>query len=101
VVSQGRALTVAAVWVVVPLAIGAVVLGSVFPQRDGWNATVPALGIAAAVCLTPVALLAAGIWIARRAGRARSAAVLGAQAGVIGLATAALVVTGFLASHWN
>ncbi|MET8149797.1 hypothetical protein ACIBSW_23015 [Actinoplanes sp. NPDC049668] len=100
-VSQGRALAVAAVWVVVPLAIAAVTFVLAFPQRDGWNALVPALALAGIVCLTPVALLIAGIWIARRSGKARSAAGLGAQAGLIGLAAAALAVTVYFASHWS
>ncbi len=81
--------------------MGAWTFTRAFPERDGWDASVPALGIAAVVCLTPPAMLAAAIWIARRADEGRSAAVLGAQAGSIGLATAALAVAGFIASHWN
>jgi hypothetical protein len=100
-VSQGRALAVAAVWIVVPSTIGAVMLTLVFPERDGWNALVPAVALAATLFLTPLALLAAGIWIVRRAGKARSSAGLGIQAGLIGLATAAAVAAGLVASRWN
>ncbi|WIN00154.1 hypothetical protein ACTOB_003841 [Actinoplanes oblitus] len=99
-VSQGRALAVAATWIIVPLVLGAWTFTRAFPERDGWNAVIPALGISAVVCLTPLALLTAAIWIARRADKARSVAVLGAQAGGIGLATAALAIAGFIASHW-
>jgi hypothetical protein len=101
VVSQGRALAVAAAWIVVPLTAVAWTFTLAFPERDGWDALVPALAIAAVVCPTPPALLAAAIWIARRADKARSVAGLGAQAGLIGLVVAALVIAGFIASHWN
>jgi hypothetical protein len=101
VVSQGRALAVAAAWVVAPLVMGAWTFTQAFPGREGSDAFVPALGLAAVVVLTPLALLTAAIWIARRAGKARSAAGLGAQAGLLGLATAAVAAAGFIASHWN
>jgi hypothetical protein len=101
VVSQGRALAVATAWIVVPLVFGATLFALAFPERDGWDASVPALGIGAVVGLTPLALLPAAIWIARRAGKAVSVAGLGAQAGLIGLVTAGLVIAGFVATHWN
>ena len=88
-------------WVVVPLVMASWVFTLAFPERDGWNALVPALGIAAVVFLTPLALLAAAIWIARRAATARSVAGLGAQAGLIGLVTAALGLACFIAYHWD
>lgn len=100
-VSQGRALAVAAAWIVAPLCCGALTFTLVFPDRDGWDSLVPALAIAAVVGPAPLALLAAAIWIARRAGRARSVAGLGAQAGLLGLTVAAVAIAAFLAAHWN
>ena len=100
-VGHGRALAVAAAWIIVPLTAAAVALCAAFPSREGWNAMVPALAFAGVVLLTPVALLAAAIWIARRSSRARSAAALGAQAGLIGVIVAALAMGGFVAVNGN
>ena len=97
-VSQGRALAVAAAGIVVPLIVAAVTFSAAFPDREGWNAIVPALGFAGVVYLTPLALLTAGIWIARRSAKARSAAALGAQAALAGLTAAALAVAAFIAA---
>jgi hypothetical protein len=97
-VSQGRALAVAAAWVVLPLGVAALALG--LSAGDG-----DALGIALVVggigCLIPLSLLASAIWVARRGSRARSAAALGAQAGLIGLAVMGLAVALYVAFHWN
>jgi hypothetical protein len=97
-VSQGRALAVAAAWVILPLGAAAVALGLSATDED-------ALGLALVVggigYLLPLSLLASAIWVARRGIKARSAAALGAQAGLIGLAVAGSAVALYVAFHWN
>ena len=100
-VSQGRALALAAAGIVIALTVAAVTFTVAHPGREGWNAVVPALGFAGVVYLTPVALLVAAIWIARRSGRARSTAALGAQAALAGLTAVALALAAFIAAHGN
>src|SRR5690242_1260444 len=98
-VSHGRALAVAAGWIVAVLTIAATAVALSFPEREGWDAIVPGLAVGGVLVLTPLALLAAGIWVARRGGRARSAAALGTQAALIGLAVAGLTTAVFIATH--
>ena len=101
-VSHGRALAVAAAWIVVPSVAAAVAISVAAARSDGpWDFIAIALALGALVVLAPVGLLAAAVWIARRAGRARSAAGLGAQGGIIGLVVVSLAVAGFIAAHWN
>lgn len=70
-VSHGRAPAVAAAWIVVPSVAAAVAAGIVAARSDGpWGGLVIVFAINGLVVLTPLALLAAAIWIARRARRA-------------------------------
>ena len=95
-VSQGRALAVAGAWIVVPLgaAAFAIPFSQVTSREDASWAV--AIAVAAIVYLTPLALLAGAIWVARRHAGARSAAGLGAQAGLIGLIVAVLGALAYL-----
>ena len=101
-VSQGRALAVAAVWIVLPLGAAALVLGLWAADRDGdWDSFAIGLAAGGLIYLAPLSLLAAAVWIARRAGAARSAAALGAQGGLVGWVVAAAATVAYLATHWN
>jgi hypothetical protein len=97
-VSQGRALAVAAAWVILPLGAAALGLGLSATSEDALGVALVIGGIS---CLIPLSLLASAIWVARRATRAKSAAALGAQAGLIGLAVMGLAVAIYVAFHWN
>ncbi|GAB1640657.1 hypothetical protein [Krasilnikovia sp. MM14-A1259] len=98
-VSQGRALAVAAAWIVVPLTAAGGALCVAFPARDGWNGLIPWIALAGVLFMTPIALLAAAVWVARQSGSARSASGLGAQAGLIGLVVAVVFAAGYVAVH--
>ncbi|WP_199512068.1 hypothetical protein [Nucisporomicrobium flavum] len=100
-VSHGRALAVPAAWIIVPSATAAVWVSVVAARSDGpWDRLAIAFALGGVVMLTPPALLAAAVWITRRAGRARTAAGLGAQGGFIGLCLVAACVAGWIATHW-
>jgi hypothetical protein len=99
-VSQGRALAVAAGWIVVPHVCAAVALAVWISSSDSdLKGFEQALAVTVLVVLTPLALLAGAVWIARRAARSRSAAVLGTEAGLLGLAVAGLCAALFVATH--
>lgn len=99
-VSQGRALAVATAWIVVPLAAAALVVSLIAGRSDNpLDAIVIALAWNAAFVLSLLGVLAGAVWVARRGTRARSSAVLGAQAGLIGLLAAAGGVALFAALH--
>ena len=101
-ISQGRALAVAAVWIVLPLGCAALALILWAAGSDNeFDALVIALAVGGVVVLTPLSLLASAVWIARRGSKARSVAALGAQAGLIGLTVAGLAVAFYIASHWK
>ncbi|UQU62430.1 hypothetical protein COUCH_25770 [Couchioplanes caeruleus] len=99
-VSHGRALAVAAAWIVVPSTGAAVATCVLAARSDGpWDPLAGALALGGLVVLTPLGLLAAAVVIARRAARTRSAAGLGAQGGLAGLLLVALCVAGAIATH--
>ncbi len=99
-VSQGRALAYAAVGIVVPATVAAVLVHRSIPSpRDAWEGFLPTMVVAAIVLTIPVALLTAAIVIARRGDESWSAARLGARAALTGLSVGAVLVPALLAAH--
>lgn len=99
-VSHGRALAVAAAWIVLPLLVAVLLLtGTVNRDEDPVGVILFAVAAAGAFFLSLFGLLAAAAWIALRSRRAATAAGLGAQAGLLGLLVAGLGVAWFVATH--
>lgn len=74
-----------------------VLLAGAARSADSLDAMGLALAGGGAVLLMPCALLAGAVWIARRAGKTGSAAVLGQQAAVVGR----VVDVGYVAANRN
>jgi hypothetical protein len=85
-VSRMRAFTIAAIWIAGVLALGLVAIGAAAYGQAGGVVGVGALLWAALLLL--VSLSGAGLWIAFGNRSPRTAAGLGGQAALIGLATA-------------
>ncbi len=89
VVRQGRALAVSTAWIAGPLvATGALLSLITYNMDNEWAPWLPLIAIWCVVVLTPVGILIASGWVSYRAGKAESAAALGREAGLIGLAGA-------------
>jgi hypothetical protein len=109
VISQGRALAVAAAWIAVPLGGAALLVAAEAAGSDNpWDPLAAGLALGGAVVLTPAGLLVAAIVIARHGDRATTAttatatttaAALGARAGLTGLVLPALLVAAFVLTH--
>jgi hypothetical protein len=88
VVSRTRAFTIAAAWVVAGLAAGiAAFAATTGVPTDGIRSVVTA-----ALLFLPACLIVAGVWVGVGARQARSAASLGGQAALFGLAAALVAV---------
>ena len=99
-VSQGRALAVAAGWIVGSHVCAALALAvSISASDSDLQGLEMVLAAGILVVLAPLALLAGAVWIARRAARSRSAVALGTGAGLLGLAVSGLCAALFVASH--
>ncbi|GIF26050.1 protein-S-isoprenylcysteine O-methyltransferase Ste14 [Actinoplanes tereljensis] len=105
-VSRSRAFAIACGWIVLALGslAGLLALVVLLPESDphespgmfGSPGLVILVILIWAAILLPIALLGAGIWVARKPGNARTTAGLGAQAAAIGLGSATAAALGFL-----